>query len=116
MLRRISLRSPSIVGAMACPRPGVGSIQYMHIGLLGTDRFRHCYQFIVHVDSIDTLIEKAQELGNRRTCGQRFAVAPHDVLEDPLANPGGPIRCLALVRTTSGGLSRLQELRTDILL
>jgi hypothetical protein len=76
-------------------------------GLLGPLRFGRRYQFIVHVDRINAFIEKAQEVGDRRTGGQRFAVAPHDVLEDPLANRGGPIRCLAFVGTTGRGLSRL---------
>src|SRR6266852_1760681 len=84
-------------------------------GLLGPDRFRNWLQFIIHIDRINALIEQAQEVGDRRTGGQRLAVAPHDILEDPLANPGGPIRRLALVRTASSGLSRLQEFFTDIL-
>src|SRR5439155_22405476 len=73
-------------------------------------------QVIVYVERVHALIKKAQVPGDRRTCGQRFTVAPHDVFEDALANPDGPVRCLAFVGTTRGGLSRLQELHTDILL
>src|SRR6266481_3388080 len=65
--------------------------------------------FVVHVDRIHPLVEKAEQAADRRTGGQRVEVAPHDVLEYPVADLRGPIRRLALVGTTGGGLGRLQE-------
>jgi hypothetical protein len=55
-------------------------------GLLRPWRFRHRKQFIVHVDRIDALVEKAQEMGDGHARRQRFLVAPDDVLEDHFAN------------------------------
>ena len=75
-------------------------------GLLGPLRLGFRHQLIVYVDRINALIEKAQEVGDRRTGDQWLAVAPHDVLEGPLANRGGPIRCLAFLGTTGSGLGR----------
>src|SRR5579875_4212303 len=65
-------------------------------------------QFIVHVDGIDALVQETEEPGNRRTGGQRVTVAPHDILEDALPNPGRPVRCLAFVGATRGGPARLE--------
>src|SRR6266581_8383956 len=67
----------------------------------------HRLQFVVHVDGVHPLVEKAEQAADRRTGGQRVAVAPHDVLEYPVADRRGPIRRLALVRTPGGGRSRL---------
>src|SRR6266571_8509999 len=70
----------------------------------------HRLPLVVHVDRIHPLVEKAEQVADRRTGGQRVAVAPHNVLEHPIADRRRPIRRLALVGTTGGGLGRLQEL------
>src|SRR5258708_2373014 len=67
----------------------------------------HRLLFVVHVDRIHPLVEKAKQAADRRTGGQRIAVAPHDVLEHPIADRRGPIRRLALIGTPGGGLGRL---------
>src|SRR3989442_948984 len=59
----------------------------------------HRLQLVVHVDRVHPLVEKAEQGADRRTGGQRVAVAPHDVFEHSIADRRGPIRCLALVRT-----------------
>src|SRR5258708_12902744 len=59
----------------------------------------HRLLFVVHVDRIHPLVEKAKQAADRRTGGQRIAVAPHDVLENPIADRRGPIRRLALIWT-----------------
>src|SRR6266851_301756 len=76
----------------------------------------HRLPLVVHVDRVHPLVEKAEQAADRRTGGQRVGVAPHDVFEHPIADRRGPIRCPALVRTMGGGLGRLQELSTNVLL
>src|SRR6266566_5345360 len=63
----------------------------------------HRLPFVVHVDGIPPLVEKAKPAADRRTGGQRVAVAPHDVFEHPLTDLRRPIRRLALIGTPGGG-------------
>src|SRR3989442_13839486 len=62
---------------------------------------------VVHVDRIHPLVEKAEQAADRRTGGHRVAVAPQDVFEHSIADHRRPIRRLALLRTTGGGLGHL---------
>src|SRR5258708_38580517 len=63
----------------------------------------HRLLFVVHVDRIHPLVEKAKQAADRRTGGQRSAGGPHDVLEHPIPDPRGPTRPPALLRTPRGG-------------
>src|SRR6266568_465760 len=76
----------------------------------------HRLPFIVHVDRIHPLVEKAEQAADRRTGGQRIAVAPGDVLEHSITDRRGPMRRFSLVGTPGSGLGRLQELSPNILL
>src|SRR5258708_6229635 len=66
----------------------------------------HRLLFVVHVDRIHPLVEKAEQAADRRTGGQPVEVAPHDFLEHPTADLRGPIRFLALAGTSGGPLGR----------
>jgi hypothetical protein len=46
------------------------------------------YELIVHVEGIDAFVQETEESRNRRAGRQRVMVAPHDISEDALPNPG----------------------------